>query len=114
MEAAHLGDFHEDLGETMPRAFGAMSDDGLLVSGLLTRERFLSEYELRSGRRVDPRTLHFYEVLAGYKCVALCLAAALRTAVEQQNHQDIHQTFLVAAGHAFADELLEREEGSGR
>lgn len=106
-EAAHLGDFHEDLGETMPRAFGSMSERGLLVSGLMSREDFLLAYEQRSGRTVDLATLHFYEVLAGYKCVALCLAAALRAAVEQQNHQDVHQTFLVSAGHAFAEELFE-------
>lgn len=107
-EAAHLGDFHEDLGETMPRAFGGLGSDGqLLVSGLMPRDQFLEQYERRSGRTVDPKCLHFYEVLACYKCAALCLAAALRTAVNQQNHQDIHQTWLVSAGHAFADELFE-------
>ncbi len=72
----------------------------------MSREAFLDSYQTESGREVNRRTLHFYEVMACFKCTAICLGAAVQTAASQQNHQDAHQAWLPAAGHAFAEELI--------
>src|SRR3546814_3708765 len=64
-ELARIGDFHEDLGCVLMQIFGAFDGDGAFrASDLFEREEFIIEYERRSGRTVNRRTLHSYDVMA--------------------------------------------------
>jgi aminoglycoside phosphotransferase (APT) family kinase protein len=107
-ECVHIGDFHEDLGETMPEFFGLPGPGGeFYVSGLMNRETFIAEYERHTGRVVDRKILHFYEVLACFKCAGVCLASGLRAARDEQNHQEAFLTLLGSIGHVFEKDLAE-------
>ena len=65
----------------------------------------IARYEAASGRRVDRRTLRFYEVLAAYKCIVIVLGTGLRSARDHHNHQDVLLTYLSVAGHIFHAEI---------
>jgi aminoglycoside phosphotransferase (APT) family kinase protein len=104
-ELAHVGDYHEDLAWVLQRIFGTSEDDKFFVNGLFERQEFLDRYEQASGRRVDRKTLHFYEVLTAFKCLALCLGTSVKVASNSHNHQDALLTWLAAAGHMFHAEL---------
>ena len=107
-ELARIGDFHEDLGWVLTRLFGTFDKDGTFrASDLFEREEFITEYERRSGRTVNRKTLHFYDVLSNYKCYVIVAADGLAAAGSQNNHQDVLLTFLGAAEPVFADELAE-------
>jgi aminoglycoside phosphotransferase (APT) family kinase protein len=105
-ELAHLGDFHEELAWTVQRLFAGPAEDGkTYICGLMTREDFLSQYEAATGRKVNRRTLAFYEVLGAYKCAAQLLGSSLAAAVRSNNHQDLLLTWLVPLGHTFLAEM---------
>lgn len=105
-ELAHLGDFHDDVAWVTCKVFGHLDEQGrFLVSGLMQRQQFLDRYMQLSGRRIDAKTLHFYEVLNSYKVCVIMLASAYRTAVEAHNHQNVLQTWLVPCGHVFVSEV---------
>lgn len=104
-ELAHIGDYHEDLAWVVARLFGAFDNGQFLASGLMSRDEFLERYSRASGRTVDPRTLHFYEVLTAYKCMDICLASGSLAAQQARNHQDVLLSFLATAGHIFHGEL---------
>lgn len=106
-ELAHIGDFHEDLAWAMQRAFGAYEDGAFRVSGLYPREELIARYEAASGRRVDRRALHFYEVLAAYKTIIIVLATGLKSARDHHNHQDVLLTWIAPAGHIFHAEMCD-------
>jgi aminoglycoside phosphotransferase (APT) family kinase protein len=111
-ELAHIGDHHEDLAWVVAKLFGAFDEGQFLASGLMTREAFLDRYAEASGRTVDLRTLHFYEVLTAVKCIDICFASGSRAALEARNHQDVLLSFLASAGHVFQAalcELLEKD-----
>jgi aminoglycoside phosphotransferase (APT) family kinase protein len=114
-ELAHIGDFHEDLGWAIQRVFGCKSEGRFFVGGLFEREEFLDLYQAASGRTVDRKALHFYELLGAYKCLVMTLASGVRVASQAHNHQDALLTWLAAAGHIFHAEicnLLEKEVGA--
>src|SRR3546814_1932667 len=74
-ELARIGDFHEDLGWVLMQIFGAFDGDGAFrASDLFEREEFIIEYERRSGRTVNRRTLHYYDVMASWKCNVIVVA----------------------------------------
>lgn len=105
-ELAHLGDFHDDVAWVTCKVFGHLDERGqFLVSGLMSRQQFLDRYMQLSGRSIDAKALHFYEVLNSYKVCAIMLASAYRTAVEAHNHQNILQTWLVPCGYVFVSEV---------
>lgn len=105
-ELAHLGDFHDDVAWVTCKVFGHLDERGrFLVSGLMQRQQFLDRYMQMSGRSIDRRILHFYEVLNSYKVCVIMLATAYRTAVEAHNHQNVLQTWLVPCGHVFVSEV---------
>lgn len=105
-ELSHLGDFHDDVAWVTCKVFGHLDERGqFLVSGLMSRGKFLERYAKMSGRNIDPRTLHFYEVLNSYKVCVIMLASAYRVAIEAHNHQNVLQTWLVPCGHVFVSEL---------
>ncbi|CAN5192009.1 phosphotransferase family protein [soil metagenome] len=107
-ELAHIGDFHEDIAWTMQKLFGAWGDDGrFLVSGLLTREDFITRYQMASGNRIDPVRLHYYEVLNAYKCAVMDLGQAMRASVASNNHQEVVLTWLGSAGAVFLNDIIQ-------
>jgi aminoglycoside phosphotransferase (APT) family kinase protein len=113
-ELCHLGDFHQDLAWTLQPPFGVSENGVHLASGLFTREAFIEKYERQSGRTVDRRSLHFYEVLGAFECIAISLGSGLRSAKEQQNHQEVLLTWLAAVGHIFETEMCDLLEGGPR
>lgn len=105
-ELARVGDYHEDLGWMMMQLFGIFDADGTFRAGdLYEREEFIAAYERASGRTVDRRTLHFYDVMASWKCYIIVAASGLSAARAQHNHQDVLLTFLAAATPLFAGDL---------
>jgi len=106
-ELAHIGDFHEDIAWAVQKLFGAWNDEGVfLVSGLLPRDEFIRQYEQRSGNRVDPEQLRYYEILNAYKCTVMDLAQAIRAAMGSKNHQDLVLTWLASAGAVFLQQIV--------
>ncbi|XVJ61466.1 MAG: phosphotransferase family protein [Sphingopyxis sp.] len=106
-ELARIGDYHEDLGWVLMEIFGAFDPDGTFrASDLFEREEFIGEYERRSGRSVNRKTLHYYDVMSSWKCNVIVAANGLAAARSQHNHQDVLLTFLAAAAPMFANDLV--------
>lgn len=106
-ELARIGDYHEDLGWVLMEIFGSFDADGTFrASDLFEREAFITEYERRSGRAVNRKTLHYYDVMSSWKCNVIVQANGLAAARSQHNHQDVLLTFLGAAGPMFANDLV--------
>lgn len=105
-ELAHFGDFHDDVAGTIVKVLGHLDENGqFLVSGLMTRQEFLDRYEAMSGRTIDRKKLHYYEVLQNFKSLVIIMATAYRVAIEKHNHQNVLQTYLVPAAHVFIAEV---------
>ena len=105
-ELAHIGDFHEDLAwTTMPLFAGEPENGKSYTCGLIPREEFLRQYEAATGRRVNPRTLAFYEILSTFKCATHLLASSLDAASRQNNHQDVLLAWLIPLGHTMLGEM---------
>jgi aminoglycoside phosphotransferase (APT) family kinase protein len=106
-ELARIGDFHEDLAWVLMQVFGTIDPDGTRrASDLFEREDFVLEYEKRSGRNVNRKTLHYYDVMSSWKCNVIVAANGLAAARSQHNHQDVLLTFLGATSPMFADDLV--------
>ena len=106
-ELARIGDYHEDLGWVLMEIFGSFDPEGpFRASDLFEREEFITEYERRSGRSVNRKTLHYYDVMASWKCMVIVAANGLAAARSQHNHQDVLLTFLGAAEPMFANDLV--------
>ena len=106
-ELARIGDFHEDLGWVLTQVFGTIDPEGTFrASDLFEREEFITEYERRSGRTVNRRTLHYYDVMSSWKCNVIVAANGLAAARSQHNHQDVLLTFLACSGPMFAHDLV--------
>lgn len=105
-ELARIGDFHEDLAWVLMEIFGTKENGTFRASDLFEREDFIAAYERRSGRTVNRTTLHFYDVMASYKCYVICAANGLAAARSQHNHQDVLLTFLGCATAIFAGDLV--------
>ena len=104
-ELARIGDFHEDLGWVLMEVFGTFEDGQFRASDLFEREEFITEYERRTGRTVNRRTLHFYDVMSSWKCYIIVAANGMAAARNQHNHQDVLLTFLAATSAMFANDL---------
>jgi aminoglycoside phosphotransferase (APT) family kinase protein len=112
-ELAHIGDFHEDLAFNLLPMFGNQDALGnTLIAGLYAPDDYLRRYEAASGRKVDPATLRFYEILNFFKLVAITHASSARVALEGLTHQDVLLSFVVPQGHCVASDLCRylREE----
>lgn len=106
-ELARIGDFHEDLGWVLMQVFGTIDPDGTFrASDLFEREEFITEYEKRSGRSVNRKTLHYYDVMSSWKCNIIVAANGLAAARSQHNHQDVLLTFLGATSPMFSHDLV--------
>jgi aminoglycoside phosphotransferase (APT) family kinase protein len=104
-ELARIGDFHEDLAWVLMQVFGTFTDGTFRASDLYEREEFIQAYEAASGRTVDRRVLHFYDVFSSWKCLVIVAANGLAAARAQHNHQDVLLTFLASTSAMFADDL---------
>ncbi len=105
-ELARIGDFHEDLGWVLMQVFGTYEGGVFRASALFEREEFINAYEQRSGRTVNRKTLHYYDVMASWKCYVIVAANGIAAARSQHNHQDVLLTFLATTGPMFADDLV--------
>ena len=79
----------------------------MLASSLLPYEELFERYTDATGRPVNPKTLHFYQVLCLYKCSVICLGSGLRSAYEAHNHQGALMSWLTPAGYVFVNELID-------
>ncbi|MFT4564582.1 MAG: aminoglycoside phosphotransferase (APT) family kinase protein [Gammaproteobacteria bacterium] len=106
-EFTHIGDYHEDLAWISLRPWSHTENGILLASSLFPYEELAPRYRAVSGREVDARTLHFYQVFCLYKCTVICLGSGLRAAHEAHNHQDALMSWLTPAGYVFMNELID-------
>jgi aminoglycoside phosphotransferase (APT) family kinase protein len=104
-ELARIGDFHEDLGWVLMQIFGTFENGKFRASDLYEREEFIAAYERASGRKVNRRTLHFYDVMSSWKTYVIVVGTGMSVARAQHNHQDVLLTFLAAAGAMFTGDL---------
>lgn len=105
-EAGFLGDRHMDLAYAMLPGYGHPDDDGsYLCAGLITRERFIEQYEKASGLSVDPERLRYYSALNMYWAVIACAATAPRLAGERMTHLDTMMNFVNGLAAFFIGEL---------
>jgi aminoglycoside phosphotransferase (APT) family kinase protein len=104
-ELARIGDFHEDLAWFLMEACGTYEQGQFRAGDLYGREEFITAYERGSGRMVDRRTLHYYEVLTMFKAYTIDMASGLAAARHHHNHQEVLLTYLGALGPVWAGEL---------
>jgi aminoglycoside phosphotransferase (APT) family kinase protein len=76
-ELVHLGAPHEDFGWAGLRQWSGGS--ATRIGGLVERGAFYARYEKRTGFRVNPQTLRFYEILALYKVACMLVGGVQRT-----------------------------------
>jgi aminoglycoside phosphotransferase (APT) family kinase protein len=112
-ELGKIGDPHQDIAWTTSRAFGSYDADGqFLVCGLMPEAEFFAAYERASGRRVNPKTLHWYKVFNAYSMVTLTLATGYRIARNGKTHQDVLVTWLMGISYMLMDELRDLIEAT--
>lgn len=97
-ELARIGDYHEDVAWVIQRLFATFEDGVFRASDLFGRDEFISGYEAAAGRKVNRKTLHFYEVMCAWKMYIICAANGMSAARAQHNHQDVLLTFTGAVG----------------
>ena len=96
-ELAHIGDFHEDLAYSLEPLFCSRDAQGrALIASMMPVDEFLAAYATRSGRTIDPDTLHWYRVLSSYKLAGMNFASGTRAARDGTNHQSALLGFLAA------------------
>jgi aminoglycoside phosphotransferase (APT) family kinase protein len=104
-EMARIGDFHEDLGWILIQIFGTFENGDFRASDLYGREEFITGYEAATGRTVNRKTLHYYDVMSSWKTYIITAANGMSAARAQHNHQDVLLTFLASANVLFSDDL---------
>jgi len=72
-ELTHLGDPHEDIGFVCLRAWSGRSP---YLCQLIRREDLYAGYEARTGIKIDPDAVRYYEVFNNFKLFAIHAAAA--------------------------------------
>jgi aminoglycoside phosphotransferase (APT) family kinase protein len=83
-ELVHLGDPMEDLGYMCQRTFRPGTP---LICTLIERETLYRRYAEQSGIAVDPRAVHFHEVLGVFKFFVIGLGA--EACYEDGRHNDL-------------------------
>jgi aminoglycoside phosphotransferase (APT) family kinase protein len=104
-ELAHIGDFHDDLAWSMQKLFSRRRE--AMVSDLLSRQDYLAQYAAASGKQVDLKVLHYYQVLNAWKCAVIDLSTACYAARAGQSHQDLVLTWVGIVGPIFMAQLVE-------
>ena len=105
-ELAHIGDFHEDLGWVLMQVFGTFENGQFRASDLFGRDEFIAAYEAATGRTVNRKTLHYYDVMSSWKTYVITTATGMAAARHQHNHQDVLLTFLAATNAIFTADLV--------
>lgn len=89
-ERGHLGDRHRDLVWTSQPAFRTKGQDGReYVAGLIPLDEFYQRYEEKSGLKVSPDTVKFYQILNAFLVLCSAMATSYRVARLGKSHQDI-------------------------
>jgi aminoglycoside phosphotransferase (APT) family kinase protein len=104
-ELARIGDFHEDLAYSLLQVFGTWEGGLFRASDLYPREEMIRAYESASGRSVNRKTLHYYDVLSAWKVYIVVAANGLSAARHKHNHQDVLLSFVGATAPMFANDL---------
>jgi aminoglycoside phosphotransferase (APT) family kinase protein len=104
-EMARIGDYHEDLGWVLIQIFGTYEDGEFLASDLYGRDEFIAAYEAATGRIVNRKTLHYYDIMSSWKTYIITAANGMSAARAQHNHQDVLLTFLAAANVLFSNDM---------
>lgn len=104
-EYACIGDYHEDISYSLSPVFASDHDGTAMVSDLFRREEFIDAYESQSGRKINRKTLHFYDVLTSLKTYVIVAAHGLSAVRRKQNHQDVLLTFVASTNPIFVNEL---------
>lgn len=105
-ELGYFGDRHMDLAWVLMPTFDVPAEDGSpLSSSLFVRDRFIADYEQRSGLKVDKRRLHYYTVFCQWRAAIMTLGSALRTADGAKSHQDIVLTWFAGLGYSLLESL---------
>lgn len=111
-ELSHIGDFHEDLAYSFEPLFGSRDADGnLLVGSMFPASRLLTDYQAKTGRRVDPATLKWYHVLTSYKLIAMNHVSSIIAARDGTNHQSALLGFLASCTAGMSAKLCDLLEG---
>jgi aminoglycoside phosphotransferase (APT) family kinase protein len=76
-EFAHVGDAAEDLAWPCVRSW-RFGQDGLRVGGVGDPAELLDAYEKAGGRKVEPASLQFWEVMGNFRWAVGCIAQADR------------------------------------
>jgi aminoglycoside phosphotransferase (APT) family kinase protein len=112
-EFAHLGDFHRDISWITQKLYGSWDEKGqFLVCGLLPKDEFLKRYEEKSGRKVDPEKIRYYEVMCAWLSANMCLGTTVKIGLNATNHQDLMQTWLSAGGPLFTNHMVDLIRGN--
>jgi aminoglycoside phosphotransferase (APT) family kinase protein len=98
-ELVHLGDPHADLAWAGLRTFAAGTSR---VGGLIDREVFYRRWEARTGLRVQPKVVRYYEVMVQFKMAAMLMGAMIR--VQAGRSRDVR---MAAMGFQLASTLME-------
>ena len=113
-EFAGWGDPHEDIGWFCCKSWRSARLDRE-AGGIADRAQFYRGYELGSGRVIDPRRVHFWEVLASVRWAVIALQQADRHMIGGERDLDLALTgrratecelellMLLDAGGNFAD-----------
>lgn len=113
-ELAHVGDFHEDVAYSLEPLFCSRTASGeRLVASMMPVADFLQGYAERSGRVIDPVTLHWYQVLNSFKLSVMNFASGVRAARDGTNHQSAFLGYLAACHVGLSGTLCRLLEGDG-
>jgi aminoglycoside phosphotransferase (APT) family kinase protein len=105
-ELGYFGDRHFDLAWVIMPVFTTPDENGKpLYSSLFQRDQFLRDYEKASGLKVDEERLTYYNILAYWKSVVMCLASGPRAAGGLKTHQDIVLSWFAGISYPLLESL---------
>jgi aminoglycoside phosphotransferase (APT) family kinase protein len=98
-ELVHLGDPHADLAWAGLRTFAGGT---ARVGGLIEREEFYARWQAKTGLRVRPEVVRYYEVMVQFKMAAMLMGATIR--VQTGRSRDVR---MAAMGFQLTSTLME-------
>lgn len=98
-ELVHLGDPHADLAWAGLRTFAAGTTR---VGGLIDRDVFYRRWQAKTGLRVRPEVVRYYEVMVQFKMASMLMGAMIR--VQTGRSRDVR---MAAMGFQLTSTLME-------
>lgn len=98
-ELVHLGDPHADLAWAGLRTFAAGTTR---IGGLIEREVFHRRWQAKTGLRVRPEVVRYYEVMVQFKMASMLMGAMIR--VQTGRSRDVR---MAAMGFQLTSTLME-------